>query len=213
MTASFRRVLLGAFAVLPMLGAVSTGLAGTARAATAPNPPTAQNFIKQAGDKLVAIVNGPGSSQAKADDLRTLVQHIVAVDQIARFVISRYWQVATPEQRKEYMHLFHQTLAYNITTQIRAYKGITFTVDGTTTGPEGDMVATDISRPGQAPAHVQWVVSTVGGKPKIVDVVVEGTSLRITERSDYASVINDNGGQVSALLKAMKQQLKRMQAG
>jgi phospholipid transport system substrate-binding protein len=175
MAASFRRVLLGAFAVLPMLGAVSTGFTGTARAETAPSQATAHGFIKQAGDKLVSIVNGPGSTQAKAADLRTLVQNIVAVDQIAKFVLGRYWRVATPDQRKEYMELFHQTLAYNITTQIRAYKGITFTVEGASTGPEGDMVATTVSRPNQSPAHVQWVVNTVDGQPKIIDVVVEGT--------------------------------------
>jgi phospholipid transport system substrate-binding protein len=75
------------------------------------------------------------------------------------------------------------------------------------------MVSTTVTRPGQSPADVQWVVDTVGGKPRIVDVVVEGTSLRITERSDYSSVINDNGGQVSALLDAMKKQIARMEAG
>lgn len=208
MAASFRRVLLGAFAVLPMLGA----LPATARAA-APDATTARDFIKQSGDQLVSIVNGPGSNQAKSAKLRALVDRIVAVDQIGRFVLGRYWRVATPAQQQEYLHLFHQTLAYNITNQIRAYKGVTFAVDGAKPGPEGQMVATTVTRPGQSPADVQWVVDTVGGAPRIVDVVVEGTSLRITERSDYSSVINDHGGEVSALLDAMKQQISRIAAG
>ncbi len=208
MASSVRRVLLGAFAVLPVLGA----LPATALAA-APAASVAQNFIKQSGDHLVAIVNGPDSTKVKADKLRELVDRIVAVDQTGRFVLGRYWRVATPAQQQEYLRLFHQTLAYNITNQIRAYKGVQFAVDGTKPGPEGEMVSTTVTRPGQSPADVQWVVDTVGGKPRIVDVVVEGTSLRITERSDYSSVINDNGGQVSALLDAMKKQIARMEAG
>ncbi|MCF3945518.1 ABC transporter substrate-binding protein [Acidiphilium sp. AL] len=207
MAAYFRRVLLGAFALLPALAVTPA-----ARAA-APSAPSAQHFIKQSGDKLVSIINGPGSTGQKAADLRNLVNNIVAVDQIGKFVLGRYWRVATPSQRSEYMNLYHQLLAYNITTQIRAYKGVTFTVGRTQTGPQGEMVSTVVTRQGQSPAHVQWVVDEVGGAPKIVDVVVEGTSLRVTERSDYASVINDHGGQVTALLEAMKQQLHKMQAG
>lgn len=207
MPAYFRRVLLGAFAVLPALA-----LTPAANAA-APGTATAKTFIAQAGNKLVSIINGPDSTSQKATALRGLVNQIVAVDQIGKFVLGRYWNVATPSERGEYMHLFHQTLAYNITTQIRAYKGFTFTVGRVSTGPEGEMVETQISRQGQSPADVQWVVDTVGGQPKIVDVVVEGTSLRVTERSDYSSVINDHGGQVSALIAAMKQQLARMRAG
>ncbi|MDD2876869.1 MAG: ABC transporter substrate-binding protein [Acidiphilium sp.] len=212
MAAYFRRVLLGAFAVIPALALSPIAIPAVAYAA-APSATAAQGFIKQSGAKLVSIINGPGSSDQKAADLRSLVNNIVAVDQIGKFVLGRYWRVATPSQRSQYMSLFHQTLAYNITTQIRAYKGVTFTVGRVSSGPEGEMVSTVVTRQDQSPAHVQWVVETVGGEPKIVDVVVEGTSLRVTERADYSSVIDDHGGQVTALLDAMKQQLSRMQAG
>ncbi|HQT88579.1 MAG TPA: ABC transporter substrate-binding protein [Acidiphilium sp.] len=207
-----RRVLLGGFAVMPMLGALSAVMPGVALAAPSVSGSAAEAFIKNAGEGLVAIVNGPGSKAAKADKLRQLVSQIVAVGKIGRFVLGRFVRVATPAQVAEYEKLFHELLAYNITTQIRAYQGLTFTVKGASTGPEGEMVSTVITRPGQSPAHVQWVVQSIGGQPKIIDVVVEGTSLRVTERSDYASVIDDNGGQVAALLKAMHQQLARMRA-
>ena len=52
----------------------------------------------------------------------------------------------------------------------------------------------------------------VDGAPKIVDVIVAGTSLRITERNDYASVVTSNGGQISALLSAMQGQIDRIAA-
>ncbi|MGC9269326.1 MlaC/ttg2D family ABC transporter substrate-binding protein [Acidiphilium sp.] len=212
MAAYFRRVLLGAFAVMPAL-ALSPALTDSVAFAAAPDAAAAKSFIQQSGAKLVAIINGPGSTSQKSADLRALVNDIVAVDQIGKFVLGRYWQVATPSQRTEYLHLFHQTLAYNITTQIRAYKGVTFQTGKVEPGPAGDLVSTVVSRENQSPAHVQWVVDTIDGQPKIVDVVVEGTSLEVTERSEYSSVINDHGGQVSALLDAMKQQLTRMKAG
>jgi phospholipid transport system substrate-binding protein len=41
-------------------------------------------------------------------------------------------------------------------------------------------------------------------------VIVAGTSLRVTTRNDYASVISDHGGQVSALLDAMQSQISKI---
>jgi len=74
------------------------------------------------------------------------------------------------------------------------------------------VVDTTVARPGQAPAEVGWAVDDVNGSPKIVDVIVAGTSLRITERNDYASVVTSNGGQISALLSAMQSQISRIAA-
>jgi phospholipid transport system substrate-binding protein len=54
---------------------------------------------------------------------------------------------------------------------------------------------------------VQWVVNQVGGRPRVIDVVAEGTSLRLTQRSDYAAYLSRNNNSVDALISAMKQQL------
>ena len=48
------------------------------------------------------------------------------------------------------------------------------------------LVDTTITTPGKAPADVGWAVDEVDGSPKIIDVIVAGTSLRITTRNDYA---------------------------
>ena len=54
--------------------------------------------------------------------------------------------------------------------------------------------------PNQQPNNVQWVVNQVGGRPKVVDVVAEGTSLRLTQRSDYAAYLSRNNNDVGALI-------------
>jgi phospholipid transport system substrate-binding protein len=54
---------------------------------------------------------------------------------------------------------------------------------------------------------VQWVVDEVDGHPKIVDVVAEGTSLRLTQRSDYGSYLQQHGDSVDALIAAMRRQV------
>jgi phospholipid transport system substrate-binding protein len=199
-----RRFILGAVACAPMLAALAT----QADAQVAPD--AAKAFINQAGQQLVGVVNSNASASAKADQLRQLVDQIVAVDQVGEYVLGRYASVATPDQHTQFLALFHQLLAFNITNQIRAFQGITFTVNGSSAMGNDTVVDTTVTRPGQAPADVGWAVDEVGGSPKIVDVIVAGTSLRITTRNDYASVVTNNGGQVSALLTAMQGQIARI---
>ncbi len=200
-----RRMILGAFAALPIL--VASPLASAQVAADA-----AKTFIDQSGQQLVTIVNSNASESQKADQLRQLVDQIVAVDQVGDYVLGRYRNVVTPDQHSQYLALFHQLLSYNITYQIKAYEGVTFVVNGASVMGNDTVVDTTITRPGQAPVDVGWAVDQVGGRPKIVDVIVAGTSLRITERNDYASVVTSNGGQISALLTAMQSQIDRIKS-
>lgn len=199
--------LLGALALSPLVLSQDAHAQGTPIA-----PDAAKTFVQQSGQQLVAVVNGGGSKADKAAKLHDIVDQDVAVDQIANFVLGRYIHVATPAQHQQYLALFHQLLSYNITVQISAYEGITFTVNSATAQGDGALVDSTITRPGQAPADVQWDVENVGGSPKIVDVIVAGTSLRVTERNDYASVITGNGGNVSTLLTAMQNQITKLKA-
>jgi phospholipid transport system substrate-binding protein len=200
-----RRFILGAFATLP-LAAYATG----AQAQVAPD--AAKAFITQSGQQLVSVVNSSASTAQKADQLRQLVDQIVAVDTVGDYVLGRYINVATPAQHTQFLTEFHQLLSYNITYQIKAYQGITFTVNSASVQGNDTIVDTTITRPGQADADVGWAVDEINGSPKIVDVIVAGTSLRITTRNDYASVITSNGGQVSALLSAMQGQIDRIKS-
>lgn len=200
-----RRFVLGAITTLPMLS-----LAPLAQAQVSPD--AAKTFIQQSGQQLVTIVNSGGSAAQKGDQLRVLVDQIVAVDQIGDFVLGRYKGVATPDQHSQFLTLFHQLLSYNITYQIKAYEGVTFTVNGASAAGNDTLVDTTIARPGKPPVDVGWAVDEVGGSPKIVDVIVAGTSLRVTTRNDYTSVITSNGGQISALFTAMQNKIAQIKS-
>jgi len=165
----------------------------------------ADAFVKAFANQLVAVVNGPGSSASKQQALAPLIENSVDVAAIARFCLGRYWNTATPAQQATYTQLFHQVLLNNISGHLGEYQGVTYTMTGS--HPQGDdtLVGTVINRPNAPPANVQWVVRN--GTPKILDVVAEGTSLRLTQRQDYSSYLSRHGGSIDALLAALKRQL------
>ncbi|GAC1339939.1 MAG: hypothetical protein NVSMB18_09060 [Acetobacteraceae bacterium] len=164
-------------------------------------------FVVNLGNAMATIVNGSGTLEQKKQQLRPLIESAVDVDGIARFCLGRFWRMATLEQQAQFMQLFHEVLLNNIGGRLGEFQGVTFTPTTTTQRESESLVGTVIRRPNQQPNNVQWVVSTAGGRPKIVDVVAEGTSLRLTQRSDYAAYLARNSNDVNALLVAMRAQV------
>ncbi len=166
-------------------------------------------FVKSTGDRLVAIVNGPGSAESKRSAMTEVLTSDVDVDGIGRFCLGRFWRQATPEQQKQYLALFHEVLVTNITAKLGEYKGVTFSMGRSRSQDQEAVVSTTVVRPNNPPTAVDWIIASPETKPKIIDVVAEGTSLRLTQRQDYASYLTHNNNNVDALIAAMKNQVSR----
>ena len=101
----------------------------------------------------------------------------------------------------------------SLSARFGEYEGVRFSIGRSQQRTEEDaLVTTIIERPGSPPFTLDWRVSEVDGQPKVVDVIAEGTSLRLTTRSEYSAVIQRNGGSVAALLAAMRNQIQQLAA-
>jgi phospholipid transport system substrate-binding protein len=178
-------------------------------AAHAQSTDKASAFVKSTGDRLVAIVNGPGAAGTKRAAMTQILNADVDVDGIGRFCLGRFWRTSTPEQQKQYLALFHEVLVTNITSKLGEYQGVTFTMGRSKPQDEEAVVSTTVVRPNNAPTAVDWIIASPSADPKIIDVVAEGTSLRLTQRQDYASYLAHNNSNVDALIAAMKNQVSQ----
>ena len=52
---------------------------------------------------------------------------------------------------------------------------------------------------------IDWRLVTDNGTYKITDIIVEGISMMVTQRSEFASVVQRNGGQVRGLIAMMRE--------
>ncbi len=167
----------------------------------------ASTFVSTFASQLTTIVNGPQRAAQKKAALGPVIDQNVDVDKIARFCLGRFWSSATPAQQAQYTTIFHQVLLNNISGHLGEYRGVSYQMGGETPQGANTLVGMVINRPNAPPANVQWVVDSSSGSPKVVDVVAEGTSMRLTNRSDYASYLSRHGNSISALLSALQQQL------
>lgn len=184
-----------------------SAVAALPNAAHAQAAERASAFIKTTGERLVAVVNGPGSAAQKRQAIGQIIIAAVDVDAVGRFCLGRFWRQTSPDQQKTYLALFQEVLITNITAKLGEYQGVKFTLGRARSQDEEQVVSTVVERPNSAPATVDWVVTKPAAAPRIIDVIAEGTSLRITQRSDYSAYLQRNSNSIDALLAAMKTQV------
>jgi phospholipid transport system substrate-binding protein len=208
MTTMTRRLILAGLPAIPLAAA-------SLRPAEAQvDPSRATSFIQSAGQELVATVNDTAVPLAqRRTKVADILRRAVDVEGVGRFILGRWWRSATPAEQQEYMKLFEETLIRNLSARFGEYQGVRFSMGRSQQRTEDDvLVNTIIERPGSPAFSLDWRVSEVGGQPRIVDVIAEGTSLRLTQRSEYSAVISRNGNSIAALLAAMRNQIAQLAA-
>lgn len=172
--------------------------------ATAAADPAA--MISNLGSRALEVLGKGATPAQRTERFRELLREDFDVPGIARFVLGRYWNTATEEQRAEYVKLFEDYIAMAYATRLAEYTGETFKVTGSRPEADGAIVSSQIIRPGgAAPVKVDWRLTGRNGVYKISDVSVDGISMAVTQRSEFASVIQHNGGQVQGLIAMLRQ--------
>ena len=192
-----RRSLLTAAFVL-----ISAVLSSAIPAAAAADPTA---LISNLGTRALEVLGKNATPSQRVDRFRQLLREDFDVPGIARFVLGRYWNIATEQQRAEFVKLFEDYIALAYSTRLAEYTGETFKVVGSRPDADGAIVTSQILRPaGAAPVKLDWRLTGRDGVYKISDVSVDGISMAVTQRSEFASVIQHNGGQVQGLLTMLR---------
>ena len=167
----------------------------------------AGNFITSMAEQAIATLTEEGISREKrVARFRELLNENFAVKSIGRWALGRYWRKATLAERSEYLILFENLIVTSYVNRFERYSGETLTVTKTVVKKAGDaIVYSQITRSqGIKPVNVNWRVRAREGKFKIIDVIVEGISMGQTQRSEFASVIRQNGGKIQGLLEKLR---------
>jgi len=177
------------------------------------SPEDAQAFIQNLAQQAITTVADQKLSDAQRNDnFRKLFVASFDLPQISQFVLARYWRTATPEQQQDFMKLFQDLQVLNWAQRFKDYKGENLQVTSSAKdGDKGFAVDSQLNHPPSQPLPVQWKVRQGDdGQLRVTDIVVEGVSMAITQRSDFNSLLQGNGGKIDALLSALRTKVDQM---
>jgi phospholipid transport system substrate-binding protein len=191
-------------ALIPAIGVLATApMTGRAWAQSAQQ--RAVSFVRSTAERLVEIVNSPDLLPEKRRRLQQVIDATVDVNDIAHFCLGRFWRLATPEQQKQYLALFGDLLVTKIAGHLGEYQGVRVTMGLARAAVDTEIVITTIERSNNPTYQVDWIVSTSTGSLKIVDLLAGGTSLRLTQSSDFAAYLARHQYNIHELIEGMRQ--------
>jgi phospholipid transport system substrate-binding protein len=169
----------------------------------------AATFMQQLGDSaLMYLSSGKIPETEKSERLRALFRSGFDTQTIGRFVLGRHWQEASEGQRREFLSLFEDMIVQTYQDRLTDDPLKSFKVLGATPAGESSQDAfvnsVIVGTSDPEPTKVTWRVRVKEGQMKIVDVLVNGISSSMTQRSDFDSVIMEGGGNIEALLASLR---------
>lgn len=187
-----RRALLGAGLAL------LTGLAGTGYLAksAAANDDDPVAFVRSLGQRAIALLSDESLAAAERKRVfRELLIDRFDMPSIGRLVMARYWRRMTDAQRDLFGPLFEDFIVATYSRRLDAYSGEQLTVGrARKAGKKVTAVGSRVTRGQGQPVDVDWMLRRKDGRWYVIDVVIEGISMVISQRSEFATVIGQRGG-------------------
>ena len=171
-----------------------------------------------AQEGIVQILEAKISPAEKVERFRALFNRDFDIPAIARFVLGRAVRTATQPEQDQFLKVFEDVIVYTWTRRFSEYNGQSLKVaDTAPDGPDGTVVnARIVGNSGDQSFGVAFRMRLRPEGWRIVDVIVDGVSMAITYRQEYASIIAQQGGMpglISQLQTRAKELAKQQGVG
>ena len=174
-------------------------------AATGDASPAAAAFIQELGNNAIKELTDPAIPQPEREArFRRLLVDRFDMAAISKFVLGRYWRSTNETQRVQFQQLFVDFIVGSYSVRFSEYLGEGVKVTGTSAEDDGTiLVQSKIDMPSSEDIRVDWRLRSSGGNFAVVDVIVEGVSMDVTQRSEFTRIIRDRGG-INGLIEALR---------
>lgn len=168
----------------------------------------AQAFVQAMTENGLSFLSDNSlAKEQKAKKFKHLLNSNFDIPRIGKFAVGRYWRKMTPAQQKEYQQTFKKMLVNVYSSRFDEYQGQKITISDTVSLSEKDTLVKSIISGGSNGAEipVDWRIRHTNGTYKVIDVMVAGVSMSVTQRSDFSAVIQRGGGDVAVLINHLKE--------
>ena len=169
-------------------------------------------FIKSLADEAIAVLsNQENSLDEREEKFRAVLRDDFAMEKISRFAAGKYWRRMNKAQKAEYQNLFEEWVLKTYSIRFGGYTGQSVDVQKTIKAGQADVfVRTNFGRERSRSITIDWRVRRINNRFKIIDVVVEGVSMLVTQKAEFGAVLRQRG--VDGLIRILRLQLDRMAA-
>jgi phospholipid transport system substrate-binding protein len=169
------------------------------RPAVAASPVTgAEAVVRDLAEHAWTLLHRDDLDQrARLDQLTELLKSKTDVPLLSRLALGRHWQQLNEVQRAGYEELFGAVVMRNLARRLDQYaNGSKGPLDqhfrllgGQPAGHDDILVRTKVTTEAGDNLDVDWRLRARDGEPVVIDLIVQGASLLVSQRSEFSAVI------------------------
>jgi phospholipid transport system substrate-binding protein len=158
-------------------------------------------------EAINTLTNNSTSQNEKESQFGKLFDKNFDIPSISRFVLGKYWKQASLDQKKKFIKAFRNYVVKTYSSRFNEYSGEQLTLLNfeNESNPKIFVVHTGLKREDASMLMVDWRIGKKKDRFIILDIIIEGISLAVTQRSEFVSVIDQNEGSIDKLISLLKE--------
>ena len=171
----------------------------------------ASEFISSVTIEASNILSSKLTDEEKIVQLKKIGENAVDVDGVGLYTLGKYRKTLNDNQKKQYKELFRNYFLKSFSGRLVGYSDAKIAVLSEEIKNEKyTIVYTKLIGTSDRPeVKIDWRVYTKDPEnPLIRDLIIEGLSLARTQKEEFNSIIQNNGGNIEALFENLNKFLE-----
>ena len=159
------------------------------------NDDNIRNFVDNISSRVIEVIESNDTDAQKEINLTRIFTDFMDIDWIGKFAIGKFWNTLNDQQKTSYLQTYKKYLVSSYVPLFRKYNDQKLILkEIKSIGNDQYLVVSEISAiQNSQPYNVQYRIKSTGDKYKIRDIIAEGVSLLTTQRSEFTSIMDQDG--------------------
>jgi phospholipid transport system substrate-binding protein len=161
-------------------------------------------------DIWATLRRGDADPNDRVDELVTVLEARTDVALISRLALGRYWNQLPEAERPDYQELFSEVVIRSMARRLNTYAEDAAApleerfqiVSSAPAGTRDVLVRSKVFPSHRQPLDLDWRLRDTASGPVVIDLIIEGASLLVSQRSEFAAVIER--GDLDGLLAELR---------
>ena len=172
---------------------------------------SASEFISSLTNEASKVLSSKITDEEKIIQLKKIGESSVDIDGVGLYTLGKYRKTLNDKQKKQYKELFRNYFLKSFSGRLVGYSDAKIAVLSEEIKNEKyTIVYTKLIGTSDRPeVKIDWRVYTKDPEnPLIRDLIIEGLSLARTQKEEFNSIIQNNGGNIEALFENLNKFLE-----
>ena len=167
-----------------------------------------KEFVQSVANEASLILTNNSTKEQKIEELKSIAKKSVDFRGIGYYSLGAHRKNLSDDKKKEYLNIFEKYFLKSFSSRLAEYTDPKIRVDTQKKlNDKYTMVSSTLLGTSEKPEiKIDWRVITKNpDKPLIIDVIIEGVSLAKVQKEEFNSIIQNNDGNINALLNNLEE--------